>query len=385
MKKSSPLISIIIPAYNVESYIGSCLDSIINQNVQDIEIICVEDGSTDHTRSVLEAYAQKNGRIKIVVHNTNHGLSAARNTGTDIATGKFILYVDGDDYLVEGALQRMLSVLQENNLDLLFFGYNVFQVNSDSEIIYLPVKTPEICIDQVMTGAELLNLQVQHREYNTVVWAMFARADFLQQTGVHFFEGIQHEDELYTPLIMQKAGRAMCVADKLVMYRKHSSSIMGKGVSYKTVVGYFVGYCELMSAYMAGDCQVWGLRVRAEALYNSACAKFLKFSDEEQKLVIENLPEQYRFMFRKSIMNEKQLVEMKLLLKEKNTIIDKQNGSLRSHEKSLTELRTKLKKNNETIGSLQCRYSALQNSVSFKIGRWITFIPRRIRGWLRKI
>ena len=98
MANSDIKVSVIVPIYNVKRYLAKCLDSIISQTLKDIEIICVNDGSTDGSEKVLAEYAKKDSRIKIV-NRKNGGLSAARNTGMPYATGKYIGFVDSDDYI----------------------------------------------------------------------------------------------------------------------------------------------------------------------------------------------------------------------------------------------------------------------------------------------
>ena len=106
---SSPLVSIIVPIYNVEQYLPACLDSLVNQTLQDIEIILVDDGSTDKSGQICEEYAQKGKRIT-VLHKKNGGLSDARNYGIKKSKGKYISFIDSDDYLSE----KFISILYEN-------------------------------------------------------------------------------------------------------------------------------------------------------------------------------------------------------------------------------------------------------------------------------
>ncbi len=96
---NNSMISVIVPVYNVEKYLSKCLDSIINQTYQNLEIICVDDGSTDSSPMILEEYAKKDSRIKIITRQ-NGGLSAARNTGVKNATGEFVSFVDSDDWIL---------------------------------------------------------------------------------------------------------------------------------------------------------------------------------------------------------------------------------------------------------------------------------------------
>ena len=113
----TPLISVIIPVYNVEKYLHRCLDSVIAQTYQNLEIICVDDGSIDESGRICDQYAVRDARIK-VIHQENQGLSAARNRGLDAAEGEYIAFVDSDDYILEDMYKKMLDKLLNYNVDL---------------------------------------------------------------------------------------------------------------------------------------------------------------------------------------------------------------------------------------------------------------------------
>lgn len=115
------MISIIIPVYNLEKYIPKCLDSLINQTYNNIEIICVNDGSSDNSLQVLNEYAQKDSRIK-VINQKNQGVSVARNVGIDNATGDYIIFVDGDDWIDLDTCEYLMEYMSQSNADLLYFN-----------------------------------------------------------------------------------------------------------------------------------------------------------------------------------------------------------------------------------------------------------------------
>lgn len=116
-------ISIIVPAYNVEEYIAKCIESLINQTFRNIEIIVIDDGSTDNTGLLIDQYAKKDPRI-VVIHQKNGGLPKARNTGLDKAKGEFIMFLDSDDWLEENCCEVVFDELEREKLELLFFEYS---------------------------------------------------------------------------------------------------------------------------------------------------------------------------------------------------------------------------------------------------------------------
>ena len=115
------MISVIIPVYNVEDYLHVCIDSILKQTFQDFEIICIDDASTDSSLEILEFFAQKDSRIKIFKNEKNIGLGPSRNRGMDLACGKYILFLDGDDWYSEDALEIAYRQASGKNTDITFF------------------------------------------------------------------------------------------------------------------------------------------------------------------------------------------------------------------------------------------------------------------------
>ena len=124
----TPKISIIIPIFNVENYLAKCLDSIINQTLMDIEIICVNDGSNDNSVDILNTYAQRDKRITII-NKANGGLSSARNAGIRVANGEYICFLDSDDYFEFNACERLYIEILEGHADIIVFGANIFPQN----------------------------------------------------------------------------------------------------------------------------------------------------------------------------------------------------------------------------------------------------------------
>lgn len=110
-----PKISIIVSVYNIEEYIAECIESLIKQTYKNIEIICVDDFSSDNSYEILKKYEQEYSNIKLVRHPANKGSSCARNTGLEIATGKYIYFIDGDDFIEKNLLLEMVQLIEKNN------------------------------------------------------------------------------------------------------------------------------------------------------------------------------------------------------------------------------------------------------------------------------
>ena len=143
-------ISIIVPVYNVEKYLKECLDSLINQTLEDIEIICINDGSTDNSLAILEEYQKKDSRIK-VFSQRNQGVSAARNLGIEKATGEYLTFLDSDDRLELNTCEILYKETIAKNSDFLFFGLvNDKNKKSDQRLVELLKKITGLVLQKVL-------------------------------------------------------------------------------------------------------------------------------------------------------------------------------------------------------------------------------------------
>lgn len=182
-----PLISVIVPIYNVEAYLPQCLDSLVGQTYPHLEIILVNDGSPDNSLAICEDYASRDERIR-VVSRPNGGLSAARNTGLDLVTGDYVSFVDSDDWLALDTYERCVSALERYpELDVLSFGY-CRERPEGSE----PVKRPE-CLYR---GLEYLQEYALGNNRYAIVVDRIYRASLLGE--LRFEDGLLHEDEYFS-------------------------------------------------------------------------------------------------------------------------------------------------------------------------------------------
>ncbi|MDR1592382.1 MAG: glycosyltransferase [Prevotellaceae bacterium] len=210
--------SIIIPVYNVEKYLRECLESVVNQIFADFEVICVNDGSTDNSLSVLEEFAAKDDRLHIITQQ-NAGLSAARNTGIRAAQGDYLFFLDSDDWIEFDALKIM-----EHNLsaeDMLCF-------NGKRKLADGKTETPDEGITEPqLSGWTYYNKYAMiPRKFDFVcsVLRLYKRS-FLLDNRLFFKDGIYHEDNLFTPMVCYYARSVKVIPDSLYIYRIREGSI----------------------------------------------------------------------------------------------------------------------------------------------------------------
>lgn len=215
---NKPLFSVIVPAYNVEDYLPQCIDSVLAQSFQDFELILVDDGSTDRTGEICDSVAGDwpNNRIH-VIHQPNSGLSAARNTGIAAANGKYLIFLDGDDYFKEGALRAVQKAL-EPGLDVL--RYQAQEVFPDGR----EVKYPESGFT-TLTGVEAFTKLARYH-YTENAWLYAYRREFFIDHGFQYAEGCIAEDLGLTPLIIACAHKVKAISDICYNYRQREGSIM---------------------------------------------------------------------------------------------------------------------------------------------------------------
>lgn len=217
-------ISVIIPVYNVENYIDECVHSVLTQNFANMEVLCVEDGSCDDSLQTLKMLAKTDSRIRIIVHDTNKGLSEARNTGLRQAKGKYVLFVDSDDYIASNALKSLYDKAEEKGADIVYFDYIKFYDST------LKKRNSNIKIwknyDGLYTGREFLCMTLKDNQYKCEAWRQFLRRDFLVEHQITFLPGIFHEDNLFSFYTAMEAQRVCNLNKELYYYRQREHSIM---------------------------------------------------------------------------------------------------------------------------------------------------------------
>lgn len=227
---ATPLVSIIVPIYNVEQYLAECLDSLMNQTLRDIEIICVNDGSQDNSADIVRKYMQADSRIKLI-EQENCGLSGARNAGLKVAKGEYVYFMDSDDWLEHDAMDVCYQKAIRGNVDVVLFDALSFVdgVEKCSEEIqndYNRSKLLQSYANQAMPAKQLFKQMIQTGAMRASACLNFIRRELLMKNNLDFKEGLIHEDELFTPQLYALANTMMYIPRMFFHRRVRQGSIM---------------------------------------------------------------------------------------------------------------------------------------------------------------
>lgn len=217
--------------YNVEKFIGRCLDSCISQESvslgSDYEIVCVDDGSPDNSKSKAEEYGAQHKGI-VIVSQQNKGLSGARNTGLNNANGDYVWFVDSDDWIEENCLSRVIELCESHNLDILqFCAANIIN-NTPVRRFY------RRNVGKVINGKEC----IQNKFSFCVPFSIYRR-EFLLDNNIRFYEGIYHEDNEFTPRVIYKAKRVEAI-DNVLYYVYQNPNSITRTVNPKKAMDCFI-------------------------------------------------------------------------------------------------------------------------------------------------
>lgn len=230
------MISIIVPVYNVEVYLSKCLDSLIHQTYSDIEIICVNDGSTDRSLEILKEYADKDERIKIISRE-NKGISVSRNEALDIANGEYILFVDSDDWIEEDTCDKTLNAISEYDADIVMWSY-IREYKDESLPNYLYVSLKEWKDDIALLTRRFIGpvddelaFPQKLDSYGTIWGKLYKRSIIEQGKSIRFVDTKKIatcEDVIFNIEYSLRAQKAVYIPELLYHYRKIDSSYTSK-------------------------------------------------------------------------------------------------------------------------------------------------------------
>lgn len=248
------MVTVIIPVYNTEQYVRQAVESILSQTLCDLEVIAVDDGSTDHSLEILNELAASDPRLR-VISQPNAGQSAARNHALQLARGEYLYFMDSDDLLLPDALQTCMELCEQHSLDFCFF--DALSLDEDGQLSAIPNYNHNgyVSTTEVYRGTDLLRHLLKGYKLCTAPWADFVRRDFFMRAVVSFREGIIHEDELFTARLFLSADRVMALCRPFYHYRQRSDSTMGLRFSQRNLNGYYTVAEDLLKddAQMTDD------------------------------------------------------------------------------------------------------------------------------------
>ena len=242
---NNPLISVIIPVYNVEEYLRQCLDSVIDQSYRNLEIICVDDCSTDNSLNILKEYEKKDSRIKVLQNEKNIGVGLTRNNGFEVATGEYIHYFDPDDWLEIGAYERVIKKLNvlEFLPDVVYFLYDCY-FNDKKTCEEINFHNTEI-VGKILHPVEN---PIAFENWDRYAWAKFHNRKFLKTKGIYYTSARCIEEIEQAALVYTKAESIYYVDEKVLNYRVGRKNSLVSQID-KNIKGIIQSYDNVKKIY----------------------------------------------------------------------------------------------------------------------------------------
>ena len=337
-----PVVSVVVPVYNVKLYLRECLDSITNQTLQNIEIICINDGSTDGSADILNEYASRDSRI-LIVNQENKGLSAARNLGMSMAVGEYLCFIDSDDFVELDLLEITSNISRQFNADAVVFGFDCF---SD---VNVEKRTDSLKTCGIYSGIECMKAMRKRQLCSSVVWRVLWKNAFLRSNDLSFLDGIIYEDLLFSFNAYICAATVYVIPDILYHNRQRSGSITKKGLTSLNAISAFLSLYGIIE-YTFHETYDPDHEEVIIAYYNDFLNMtrdtYFSLSQDERRNVIFQR-ELQNFLFKQLVIGDQ-----------------------------------------EKINALTKELDGTRASWTYKIGRFITWIPRKvreIRSWVKKV
>lgn len=240
-------VSVVIPVYNVREYLNECVDSVINQTYSDLEIILVDDGSTDGSGDICNKYSEKDERI-LVIHKANGGLSDARNEGIKAATGDFILFIDSDDFVNYKMVELMIGKISDENIDIVACEYKKVTYNQhlliEDDVEYLNIMGQDL-LEELYNG--------KYQDISFISVCKLYRKELFEKNGINFPVGRFYEDTFTTHKLIYAARNIVIINEKLYYYRMRSGSITNSILNEKKIIDGLYADIEAVRVFEAED------------------------------------------------------------------------------------------------------------------------------------
>ena len=368
-------ISVIVPVYNTEKYLRECLDSIVNQTFEDIEIICINDGSTDNSLDILKEYEKSDKRLSVVCQ-PNSGLSITRNHGIKLARGDYIYFIDSDDYLELTALEELYGISNENNLDILIFKLINFDDGTTNKYTSEYYEMEQF---KYLNGKVFNYADVGEDALNFAVSApgKFYKMELIQ--NMEFPQNLIFEDNLFFAKAMLKANR-VSFYDKHLYYRRirNDSITTTNTIRFADSIIIINKIIELSKEFDVYGQLKYGLAKKKidsayfryslvgdeykEEFFKRVRADFASYEEEYERDIMPSLSKTYNYLFRSFLScHDHEEFDLKIEifnLKRNNEKIEKENKKLK---KEIKKLKTK---NESLMSSNSWRYTKPLRTVS---------------------
>lgn len=221
IRRKKELISVIIPVYNAEKYLSRCLNSLISQTFKDFEVICINDKSSDNSLEILKEFSKKDGRIKVIDNEKNLGAAFTRNAGMDIAKGKYIYFIDADDYIDEKYLECMVQKIEQKDCDVVL-NLSIYSESNGNSAEYKHPSVPEINIE-----GEFIDKITNINDFPGVLWARLYKKSFLNEHNLRFFDICVAEDFAFNTIVNMYADKTFVFYGAIYHYVVNDSSLIG--------------------------------------------------------------------------------------------------------------------------------------------------------------
>ncbi len=376
-------VSIIMPAFNVQTFLAECMDSVIGQTLKDIEIICVDDGSTDSTGEILDNYAGRDQRIK-VIHKENTGYGNSMNIGLEAATGEYIGIIETDDFAEKDMFEKLYEMAKRHNADVVKSNYYTYVSLPQPKSTFFEVLEPFHNYGNVFCP---LDFQEVFR-VRPCIWSGLYRRAMLEENQVRFSEtpGASYQDTAFAFKVWTSAARVVLLKEAYLHYRTDNANSSVKSATkifclcdeYAEMEHFLDMYpekkarLEKLKNYLKYESYRWNYeRLSLEYKY----CFLLRMKEELQEARTQGNLDQ-------SLFRDFQWKKLTMILDDTDEFFRKscEEERKKSHAGNLLKENKRLKKENK---DLKARLEELEASTSYKLGRKITYVPGKIKRKLK--
>ncbi|MDO5824631.1 glycosyltransferase [Methanobrevibacter sp.] len=399
-------LSVILPVYNVENYLKRCLESIVNQTLNDIEIICINDGSTDNSLKILEDFAKEDKRIQILSQE-NKGQGIARNRGLDIAKGEYLIFIDSDDYIPQYALEKLYENATNNDSDMVMFKLADF-VDED----HLNYSKPRFNLDDVFKNVDFSDFtftfkEIKHYVLNSsFIPCKLYKKRFLDKfDDFRFPERLIFEDVPFHVKSLTRASKISFVPEFLYNYRlSNPTSTINKNLKREDIFK----ICDIVESYLINEnyfeelkkefyefktTQIlqYLLTYNSQSYYSIAKSEISKInldlvsnSNSKKSLLLLNSENLNECKLRIYEFNVRNLENKHNMLNEKNTILSNENEKLKEKNAILSSENKELKEKNAILLNKNKKLNKINNEIMSSNSWKITESLRKLRRVFHK-